>query len=93
MEAFQTQNKGGKPVNVADIAQGLGGLTDGITEAIVIAKPEEAAKVAEAKEITKVIILGLASFADAMLGKPAIAKLMNVNGATPVAQPVKTVAQ
>lgn len=84
MEAFQTQNKGAKPVNVADVAQGLGDITDGITEAIVLAKPEEAAKVAEAKEITKVVIFGLASFADAMLGNPALAKLLNSNRATPV---------
>ena len=84
MEAFQTQNKGTKPVNVAEIAQGLGGITDGITEAIVLAKPEEAAKVAEAKEITKVVIFGLASFADAMLDNPALAKLLNSNRATPV---------
>ena len=48
MEAFQTQNKGTKPINVADVAKGLGGITDGITEAIVLAKPEEAAKVAAA---------------------------------------------
>lgn len=90
MEAFQTQNKGGKPVNVADFAEGLGGLTDGITEAIVLAKPEEASKVAEAKEITKVVILGLASFADAMLANPALAQLVGANGATPIVQPVKT---
>ena len=88
MEAFQTQNKGGKPVNVGDVAQGLGGLTDGITDAIVLAHPEDAGKVAEAKEITKVVILGLASFADAMLSNQGLAKLMNVNRATPVAQPV-----
>ena len=85
MEAFQTQNKGGKPVNVADFAEGLGGLTDGITDAIVLAKPDEAAKVAEAKEITKVVILGLGSVAEALLGNPALAKLMGINGAAPVA--------
>ena len=85
MEGFQTQNKAGRPVNVEEIVQGLGGLTDGITDAIVLAKPDEAAKVAEAKEITKVVILGLGSVAEALLGNPALAKLMGINGAAPVA--------
>ena len=85
MEGFQTQNKRGRPVNVEEIVQGLGGLTDGITDAIVLAKPDEASKVAEAKEITKVVILGLGSVAEALLGNPALAKLMGINGAAPVA--------
>ena len=85
MEGFQTQNKRGRPVNVEEIVQGLGGLTDGITDAIVLAKPDEAVKVAEAKEITKVVILGLGSVAEALLGNPALAKLMGINGAAPVA--------
>ena len=85
MEGFQTQNKRGRPVNVEEIVQGLGGLTDGITDAIILAKPDEAVKVAEAKEITKVVILGLGSVAEALLGNPALAKLMGINGAAPVA--------
>ena len=85
MEGFQTQNKAGRPVNVEEIVQGLGGLTDGITDAIVLAKPDEAAKVAEAKEITKVVILGLGSVAEAFLSNPALAKLIGINGAAPVA--------
>ena len=85
MEGFQTQNKRGRPVNVEEIVQGLGGLTDGITDAIILAKPDEAVKVAEAKEITKVVILGLGSVAEAFLSNQALAKLMGINGAAPVA--------
>ena len=85
MEGFQTQNKRGRPVNVEEIVQGLGGLTDGITDAIILAKPDEAVKVAEAKEITKVVILGLGSVAEAFLSNPALAKLIGINGAAPVA--------
>ena len=54
-------------------------MTDGITEAIAVAKPQIAEKTEIGRKATKAVILGLAGFADKVLESPAFRKLIGLN--------------
>ena len=83
VEAFQTQHKNGKLINVQDISKSIGDIVDGITEAINAFDPDDKESVNTGRDATKALISGSAAFLDIVLADPAILKIIGLGQVSP----------